>query len=1441
MTTRPSRRAAIVATLLSIAFLLLSSGPVTAAARAAPGPLTVVPSPSPAVPRTGGTSLSGFVEQTLDLLNGTLVAGNSLPFNSYEPEWIQFNPADGMVYVLSNGGTAAPNLQVVNASTDTVVGAVALGGSSAYTTALDPAVGDLLVSDPAAGDIEVVNTTFDRIVGNISVGNDPQGLAVDPSNGLVYVLNQANNGSGNVSVVNLTAGNVTAWIPVGSGPGAIAFDSADQELFVSNGGSSSVSVVNTSLNVVNATLPVGNDPGAIAVDSGTDTVYVLNNYPSTNISVLNGSSNTVLGSISLGSFGSGGAIALDVSSSHLYVTLPSPNDVGVISTLNDTLFVEDRVGDYPAALIDDPPIGAVAVLNEYSANVSVISTATSLVLGSVPVASNPGAVAVDPVNGTLYLPDTGADALEVVNGTALSVVAVVSVGLEPAGTVYDPANGNVYTAELDAGAATVVNGSSDRIVATIPTGAGAGSVAVDPNGSRVFVVNSGAGTVTSINSSTDRVAGTTVLGGNPSRTVWDGADGKLFVVNPTLNNVSVLNGSTGTLLANIPVTADPDGLAFDPSNGEVYVQSGTNGRVSVISTSTDSVTANVTLGGGYPYGILYDPAANDVRVLTVLPNFIKTISGSTNTVVGTVNLSSGSETPNGMAIDPTTGTIFVDEIDPTDGGRVVVLNGSTGGQVAAVGVGTTPGPMFLDPADGVAFIENTFSYNLSVLSLSNDSLVATIPVGAGIDGATWDPYSDSVFFTNSGQGTMSIVNPPGRYELNFTETGLPGATEWSVTVDGVTHQSAGRVLSFGVRNGSATYAVGPVPGFLGSPAGGTVFVNGSNVNQTIVFDPTYSVNFNETGLPFGTSWGLTLNGTTERSTNTSLVFQVSNGTYPYNVSNVPGWRASAYAGTVPIAGANVTVDLRWTLSVYPVNFSASGLPIGRSWAVLVNGTLNRTTTGSAGFDLPNGTYNYSVAGAPGYAPVPASGSVTVNGVPQTLVVNFTAGFLVQFNESGLSPGTYWAVTLNGSLNFSVTSSIGFEVPNGDFGYVLANVPGWRTSAYTGQLSVHGGNQSVDISWNRTEYTVGFNELGLPLATTWSVSIGNETSAGSVSALFLSEPNGSYTFSVANVAGWRASEYSGPVNVSGGDVDVTLYWTENVFPVTLTESGLPTGTEWSAAVNGGAPTYSTGGTIVFPAGNGTVAYTIGAVAGYRADQYSGDLNVNDGPAGATVTWTAETYTVNVTEVGLPVGTSWAITYGGVTTRSSTASIQLSAPNGTATFNVSNVPGWRADGYNVTVQVAGGPATDKVLWSPTTYTVTLTATGLAAGGGWTAVVNGTSYASTGPTVTVSALRNGTYPLSVPVAGGQSASGVPATVTVSGAPVTLTVSFGPASSTSSSSSLGLAEIGVGVAIAVVVVALLAWVLLRRRRPPASSTPEATEEEAPADTPTILPDPPR
>lgn len=179
--------------------------------------------------------------------------------------------------------------------------------------------------------------------------------------------------------------------------------------------------------------------------------------------------------------------------------------------------------------------------------------------------------------------------------------------------------------------------------------------------------------------------------------------------------------------------------------------------------------------------------------------------------------------------------------------------------------------------------------------------------------------TDAEPVTVTSNGAAVTVNPkPVTYSVTFSESGLPSGLTWQVTVDGValslgTNGGTDSLTWTGLPSGSYAYTVAANPGWHQStlPYAGTVVVSGASVTEPTLryTQVTYTVTFTESGLPSGDSWSITLNGVTESSTGSTIVFTEANGTYSFKVGPISGCTSSS-SGTVTVNGASVSVSVK---------------------------------------------------------------------------------------------------------------------------------------------------------------------------------------------------------------------------------------------------------------------------------------------------------------------------------------------------------------------------------------------------------------------------------------------------------------------------------------------------------------------------------------------------
>jgi hypothetical protein len=312
--------------------------------------------------------------------------------------------------------------------------------------------------------------------------------------------------------------------------------------------------------------------------------------------------------------------------------------------------------------------------------------------------------------------------------------------------------------------------------------------------------------------------------------------------------------------------------------------------------------------------------------------------------------------------------------------------------------------------------------------------------------------------------------------LQFDAHGLPAGTAWGVTFRGVSYTSFAPLFfipQWALPNGRYPYTVNPEPGFRSNPTGGTVVYGSANVTVVITFIANvYTVTFTESGLPSGTSWSMTFNGTIRSNVSAgasgTIGFTTGGGSNAFSIGIIAGYVQTTFVpahGTILVA-SNLTEQLNFTEVTYAVTFDQSGLGIGTSWSVTFNSVLQSTMGRSIAFDEPNGSFAYSIATIPGWgqSSIPPSGVLAVNGAGLTENLVFGPTVAITFTETGLANGTNWSVTLDGIVGHSTNTTIVFTLPPGSYAYSVPSVTGLDPSPSSGRVTVGASPVGVSVAF-----------------------------------------------------------------------------------------------------------------------------------------------------------------------------------------------------------------------------------------------------------------------------------------------------------------------------------------------------------------------------------------
>ena len=239
-------------------------------------------------------------------------------------------------------------------------------------------------------------------------------------------------------------------------------------------------------------------------------------------------------------------------------------------------------------------------------------------------------------------------------------------------------------------------------------------------------------------------------------------------------------------------------------------------------------------------------------------------------------------------------------------------------------------------------------------------------------------------------------------QVRFTESGLPSGTSWSVTMNGHYSSSTSSSIYFNEITGkSYPYTISTVSGYTSSPSSGYAYVGNGEYIVGVTFKPNaatyYSVNFDQSGLPSGVLWDVTLNGRMKSSTSSSMSFVEPSGTYSYSIQKATGpmgkYSPSTSSGTVIVQG-NTVVNVGFTLTdmMHMITFTESGLPPNTDWEISFNNSAPQEAQSgqSLNFSAYSGTYSYRACTNPennGTVYMAQSGTVQATGSSQIIRVN----------------------------------------------------------------------------------------------------------------------------------------------------------------------------------------------------------------------------------------------------------------------------------------------------------------------------------------------------------------------------------------------------------------------------------------------------------------------
>jgi DNA-binding beta-propeller fold protein YncE len=212
-----------------------------------------------------------------------------------------------------------------------------------------------------------------------------------------------------------------------------------------------------------------------------------------------------------------------------------------------------------------------------------------------------------------------------------------------------------------------------------------------------------------------------------------------FTSNGRENKAAVVDLKTLQIFSRVDTGTNPDAILFEPGQNEVYAFNGRGQSATVINAKSGKVVATISLGGK-PEFAEADPEAHRVFNNLEDKSEVSAIDTKTHQVTNRWPIAPGEEA-SGIAIDRKNHRLFLG-----CGNKLMVMMDSANGKV-----------------------------------------LATVPIGQGVDGSAFDPETQ-LAFASCGDGTTTVAReyPPDKLTVVQTLTTERGAR--TMALDPKTHK-----------------------------------------------------------------------------------------------------------------------------------------------------------------------------------------------------------------------------------------------------------------------------------------------------------------------------------------------------------------------------------------------------------------------------------------------------------------------------------------------------------------------------------------------------------------------------------------------------------------------------------------------------------------------------
>ena len=260
---------------------------------------------------------------------------------------------------------------------------------------------------------------------------------------------------------------------------------------------------------------------------------------------------------------------------------------------------------------------------------------------------------------------------------------------------------------------------------------------------------------------------------------FDTANDRLYISRST--RMQVVDPGTGKLIGEIPDTAGVHGAVFAPEIGKGFTSNGKDDSVTVFDLKTLKPISNIKISGVGPDAIVYEPVTKRVFTFNGHSKDSTVIDAVSGKVVTTIPLEGRPE----FAAADGKGMVYVNIEDKSD---VSAIDAAKAVVVKTWSLAPCEGPsgLSMDQVHRRLF-SGCDNKVMAVSDPDAGKVVATFPIGEGVDATGFDPGTGLVFSSN-GEGTLTVIHEDSPDKYTVLQDAATRKFARTMTLDPASHR-----------------------------------------------------------------------------------------------------------------------------------------------------------------------------------------------------------------------------------------------------------------------------------------------------------------------------------------------------------------------------------------------------------------------------------------------------------------------------------------------------------------------------------------------------------------------------------------------------------------------------------------------------------------------------